>query len=696
MNTRHFIAIVWALLIFLTFSHSKSSGKTASSLLSINTLVNAPSLRCVTVNASGSITLTWVQSADSLNGFTKYEIYRATSLSGPYTLVNAVNNIAVNTYTDASINAQTSGPYFYYVTANYSFGGGTTYQALDTLANIKLTVTNPGTNGLQLNWTTQRNPFLPSSTGQYKIYRQFPANTGPWTLIATTTGTSYFDQVNVCNRFVNYYIEIDDQSGCTSASNTGTSLFQDQSSPNMPSLDSVSVNLALGFPVLGWNASTSTDVIGYIIYYFDGAALTTIDTVYANTTFTDTSTAHPLPVDGSQYYCIAAMDSCENVSLITSFQRTIYLVQQLDKCNGKNVLSWTKYINWPGGVGSYEIYANVNGGSFSLAGTVSSGDTSFEHTGLIKGNTYCYYIKAISANGKTATSNQACVYATVPIPPQYIYLTHASVTSKNEIEIKAFTDTNADVIKYKLSKASDLEPDFAFLTDIPFSTNPFVSYTDTDVLPDSISYQYKLTVIDSCGEENIQSNIGKSIVLKVTPYVNLINTLEWTEYTLFDGGVDRYDIYRSIDGKTGPTYISSVPGNMFYYEDDVTAFTKTKGNFCYYVVAREGAGNLHGIADSSLSNFACVFQEPTLYIPNAFKPSSEFNSKFKPVCVYVDEKDYLFQIYDRWGKLVFSSVKIDEAWDGGGMEGGIYIYHVSYIDLNGIPHEKRGNVMLLK
>lgn len=54
------------------------------------------------------------------------------------------------------------------------------------------------------------------------------------------------------------------------------------------------------------------------------------------------------------------------------------------------------------------------------------------------------------------------------------------------------------------------------------------------------------------------------------------------------------------------------------------------------------------------------------YVPNTFTPDGDaFNNTFLPVMTAgFDENDYLLEIYNRWGELVFSTTSIAEGWDG--------------------------------
>ncbi|HRD39543.1 MAG TPA: hypothetical protein PLC65_12995, partial [Bacteroidia bacterium] len=98
-------------------------------------------------------------------------------------------------------------------------------------------------------------------------------------------------------------------SGCISTSNVSGQNFKDLIPPQNGVLDSVSVN-ASGNTTMGWNASSSNDCIGYVIYYFNGSSWSNIDTVLGknNTSYTSTLSAS----SNSVTHCIAAIDSCGN------------------------------------------------------------------------------------------------------------------------------------------------------------------------------------------------------------------------------------------------------------------------------------------------------------------------------------------------------------------------------------------------
>ncbi|MEN9742507.1 MAG: hypothetical protein RLZZ65_312 [Bacteroidota bacterium] len=73
------------------------------------------------------------------------------------------------------------------------------------------------------------------------------------------------------------------------------------------------------------------------------------------------------------------------------------------------------------------------------------------------------------------------------------------------------------------------------------------------------------------------------------------------------------------------------------------------------------------------------------YIPNTFTPDGDqFNQVFKPIFTYgIDTHDYLFEVFDRWGELIFESKNPAIGWDGtysmngNQCQNGTYIYRIT-------------------
>jgi hypothetical protein len=99
--------------------------------------------------------------------------------------------------------------------------------------------------------------------------------------------------------------------------------------------------------------------------------------------------------------------------------------------------------------------------------------------------------------------------------------------------------------------------------------------------------------------------------------------LIWSAYREFDGGVQEYEIYRSIDGGSSFNYAGSTDDTAFV--DDIKPFSTSKGKFCYYMRAIAEDGIIpwrDEFGDEVQCTFerACAVHKARLWVPSAFQP----------------------------------------------------------------------------
>ncbi|MFH1320539.1 MAG: gliding motility-associated C-terminal domain-containing protein [Bacteroidota bacterium] len=392
--------LTFIILLIFHFSPIQSFFLTGQAFFIFNSQAQSPSLRCLSVDLNGDVQLTWMPPSDTCGSFNSYDIYYSTSISGTYTLVGSVTNFGQTTYTHDSTGADASSVY-YYVQSN----SGCPSNISDTLQTIFLTVTNTVIGTANLSWNSLHTPSIPSSSGLYVIYRE--DTSGSRLLIDSLFQIfSYSDTITVCkDSIISFQIEIQDSSGCISASSIAY-LESDDKQPGVVIIDTISVD-ASGLATISWTPSSSYDVVGYIIYSSTGQGTgDSIDFVSGmnNTYYVDLNSN---PGALSEPYSIAAIDSCGNRGIIGVEHNTIFLTNVLNTCTRECTLSWNKYINWPSGVSDYYIYVSENGGLFFLLGTADS--TQYTQTGLIETISYCYVVRAVDNSGqKTSTSNILC------------------------------------------------------------------------------------------------------------------------------------------------------------------------------------------------------------------------------------------------------------------------------------------------
>ena len=265
--------------------------------------IDPPQLRCLAVDATGAVTLTWVPPANT-TGFTNYEIFYSI-VGTTFTSVGQVNDVTATTFIHTTADAINNARCYYYVTAV----AGTQSASSDTLAPIELYLTN-GNGTAILNWDAPHAPALPSFADAYDILREYPATV--WNTIGATSALVYRNVTDVCEATIGYRVELADASGCRNVSRPLHDIFTDRTPPEIPQLDSVSVNFLTDRIHLGWERSGNEDVTAYIIYHYENGLWVPIDTVYDidNTSWSDMENA----ADATQQYRIAALDSCLNSS----------------------------------------------------------------------------------------------------------------------------------------------------------------------------------------------------------------------------------------------------------------------------------------------------------------------------------------------------------------------------------------------
>ena len=664
--------------------------------------VPSPQPRCVAVQPNGDVTLTWSAVSNDAGTFDSYHIFSSKSPNGPFTVIDSIFAIGQTTYTHVGANAMAL-PVYYLIKTRSGCGGSIFSDPLDTIVSMKLNVVNPADGTARLSWNTIANPLFPSSTGLYKIYMEYPV--GTWTLKGQTTSNKFQDSITVCNAAINYRVEMQDTTGCISVSSVAGGTFKNTIPPITPLLDTISVDDNNKI-ILGWPNSISTDVKAYVIYKKQGGSNVLIDTVY-DATFYYYSQSSPDMI--SESYLIAALDSCGNIGLLGLPLSSMYLTAAPDICDRSAVLTWTPYNTIGTGLEEYRIFQSVNGsgGPYTYLGSVPAGTLTYRASGLLPNTTYYFKVQAIDfSHTKTASANRVRFYSSVPTPPTYSYMKSVSVDAPNAVSVNCHIDTQASSKAYKIVRSETNAPgSFQELGSIQATKTTPVSFIDNSALTNSKSYYYKMIDIDSCGFDGLETNIGRTMLLTaVSNNEQFTNMLTWNDYEVWGGMVSSYNIYRGIDGVMDPAPIANVPfvGGVNTYVDDINALLRGQGVFSYYIEALEGPGNVYGFTENSISNIAEAYQDPLVYIPNAFVPLGEDgrNEIFIPVTTFVDFKEYEFLIFDRWGTQVFETKEVHKGWDGKIQgkyaESGVYVYVLRYKTSRGEYLNFKGTVTLIR
>jgi gliding motility-associated-like protein len=120
----------------------------------------------------------------------------------------------------------------------------------------------------------------------------------------------------------------------------------------------------------------------------------------------------------------------------------------------------------------------------------------------------------------------------------------------------------------------------------------------------------------------------------------------------------------------------------------------------YYTITLTATDSL-GCVDS-VKNRVSVEVPYFFYIPNSFTPDGDgVNEYFAPQGQGVDPENYLMQIFDRSGMLIYTTHNPYDYWDGRNKYGqkcpeGVYVYRILLRNLNVEDKEYTGTVTLIR
>jgi len=128
----------------------------------------------------------------------------------------------------------------------------------------------------------------------------------------------------------------------------------------------------------------------------------------------------------------------------------------------------------------------------------------------------------------------------------------------------------------------------------------------------------------------------------------------------------------------------------------VAVFNEPSDGLPYKVQAYNSAG----CVDTAVINIKVFATLPTVFVPSAFTPNNDGkNDVLRPVAVGMQQIQF-FQVYNRWGHLVFNTQQNGKGWDGrinGQLQSNnTFVWMVKAIDFTGAVYFKKGTVTLIR
>ena len=652
-----------------------------------------PTLLCADIQPNDNVVLTWDIPPGAQSDYL-YRIYRDTGNG----FVQLVDNLSftTTTFTDNSVDPTDASIKYRMQTYN---SGSSAFG--NTISTLFLSLLPSGSSIAQLSWNS---PYDTQPTvGQYIVHRNVESTGFVEVATVPVSTNTYSDTLfGLCDltdinlQFVVDYKVSYQRPECEMFSQQETGEFRDVLGPGLVDVETVTINPLTGIPEIYWYPITGVpDLKNYTIRAYVGGQETSVGVVPA---FQQTFFVYnDADLNSATTFQMIAKDSCDVESGFVDEYTTMWAYSDYEDCSQNIELAWTPYFGWEEGVAEQNIYVNENNGGFQLVATVSPDELMY-NLAIEPNSEYCIYIEAVS-NGsqRPSTTNATCVETNYPEVIDFNYLNRVTTVSEDRIQIDLLQDLQGIGTTYELMRAEG-DDDFQSIGVYSATNDPVFTVFDTDVNTSNTVYKYKWKAFDGCGEELAESNTGKNMVLDViTTSENLINSLNWTNYSTWDGGVSEYQVFRKLGSETNYSLLTTLGPGTFSYEEDIESFLLEEGEFCYKIVAIEGA-NQYSSETTSESNETCVTQEPLIWIPNTIVLNG-FNKVFKPVAGFIDFQSFEMEIYNKWGQKIFSSSDISDGWDGthngNVVREDYYRYIIVFRDGSGKSYLEQGVVYVL-
>lgn len=206
--------------------------------------------------------------------------------------------------------------------------------------------------------------------------------------------------------------------------------------------------------------------------------------------------------------------------------------------------------------GGVTLTANVSGGTMPYSYMWSTGSTTTAISHIPAGS---YNIAVTDHLGCIGVADTTIQETPPPVAPLCM-VTVDSATQKNLVIWNKYQSSG--IASYNLYRETTQAGVYQKIANIPY--NNLSTYLDPVADPTVRSWRYKLTEVDSCGNESQQSPDNKTMHLTVNKGLGGTVNLIWDNYE----GMTFYTYYVYRDTSlTTLTKIDSIPNNIFTYTD---------------------------------------------------------------------------------------------------------------------------------
>ena len=192
-----------------------------------------------------------------------------------------------------------------------------------------------------------------------------------------------------------------------------------------------------------------------------------------------------------------------------------------------------------------------------------------------------------------------------------------------------------------------------------------------------------------------------SIVVDVWPSLD-VSVIPMQSIVCWGEETEVFGELKAVEG----TNLEEIPYTLTWSEPDIEGLNPTLPAGTYLVTAENACGISVDVVDITQEYCGC-----DMWVPTAFTPDNDgVNDGFRVETNCPELDEFLFQIFDRWGEIVWSTDDPERPWSGGSNEGtamngqhyiqdGVYGYRLFWrYGKLGIPviEERTGHIHILR
>jgi gliding motility-associated-like protein len=372
---------------------------------------------------------------------------------------------------------------------------------------------------------------------------------------------------------------------------------------------------------------------------------------------------------------------------------TIFL-QATQVSNLSVMLNWSPYRGWNNK--NYTLFRkDETQVAYTLLASLSGNDSLYTDTPVCN-HTYTYYIVANdqSGSGFTSASNRVTIPIRYVMQNNPLILIRTTVADSSGSTITSWEPGIQQNIKYYvLDRYKD---GFGWQENFALTRNTF--YNDQRAAIYDESYQYRVSVMDECGNISPSSNIGTSILLTSSLY-NDSRQLKWNRYRMWKEGVSEYHLQLADDHGLFKTIAVLSPNDTTYTDD--SSYVNLYNGTCYRIMAIRAGSN----GDTSFSNVRCANLDSRIFVPNVFTPDNgdAINGRWGIFSTSINRQGFdkfSLSVYNRWGEEIWHTNDYTQTWDGTyrgrTVEMDVYLYHIKAQGLDGHLYNIKGTVQVIR